>query len=66
MLEDESKNDGEVLFSANFGAGLKYALYGVNLVVDYTYRGTEHSIQAIFLAYFGFTILEKERINKNF
>ena len=38
MLEDESKNDGEVLFS---GAGLKYALYGVNLVVDYTYRGTD-------------------------
>ena len=41
MLEDESKNDGEVLFSANFGAGLKYALYGVNLIVDYTYRGTD-------------------------
>lgn len=41
MLEEDSMNDGETLFSTNFGAGLKYALYGVNLVVDYTYRGTE-------------------------
>ena len=41
MLEEDSMNDGETLFSTNFGAGLKYALYGVNLVVDYTYRGTD-------------------------
>jgi hypothetical protein len=41
MLEEDSLNDGETLFGTNFGAGLKYALYGVNLVVDYTYRGTD-------------------------
>jgi hypothetical protein len=41
MLEEDSMNDGETLFGTNFGAGLKYALYGVNLVVDYTYRGTD-------------------------
>ena len=36
MLEEDSMNDGETLYSMNFGAGLKYSLYGVNLVVDYT------------------------------
>ena len=38
MLEEDSMNDGETLYSMNFGAGLKYSLYGVNLVVDYTMR----------------------------
>ena len=38
MLEEDSNNDGETLFSMNFGAGLKYSLYGVNMVVDYTMR----------------------------
>ena len=38
MLEENSNNDGETLFSMNFGAGLKYSLYGVNMVVDYTMR----------------------------
>lgn len=38
MLEEESLNEGETLFSINFGAGLKYSLYGVNMVVDYTMR----------------------------
>ena len=42
MLEEDSMNDGETLFSTNFGAGLKYALYGVNLVVDYTYLSLIH------------------------
>ena len=38
QLEEDSANDGETLYSMNFGAGLKYSLYGVNLVVDYTMR----------------------------
>ena len=38
MLEEGSTNDGETLFGVNFGAGLKYSLYGVNMVVDYTMR----------------------------
>tara|TARA_Y100000310_G_scaffold341213_1_gene439643 strand:+ start:16 stop:621 length:606 start_codon:yes stop_codon:yes gene_type:complete len=38
MLEEDSSNDGETLFGVNFGAGLKYSLYGVNMVVDYTMR----------------------------
>ena len=41
LLEEDSANKDETLFSTNFGAGLKYALYGVNMVVDYTYRGTD-------------------------
>ncbi len=38
MLEEESLNTDETLFSMNFGAGLNYALYGVNMVVDFTMR----------------------------
>ena len=38
MLEEGSSNDGETLFGVNFGAGLKYSLYGVNMVVDFTMR----------------------------
>jgi hypothetical protein len=37
-LEEDSSSDGETLFGVNFGAGLKYSLYGVNMVVDYTMR----------------------------
>ena len=36
MLEEDSANNDETLFSMNFGAGLHYSLYGANLVVDYT------------------------------
>ena len=43
MLEEDSMNDGETLYSMNFGAGLKYSLYGVNLVVDYTMRNQSDS-----------------------
>ena len=38
MVEEDSMNDGETLYSRNCGAGWKYSLYGVNLVVDYTMR----------------------------
>ena len=38
MLEEDSANNDETLFSMNFGAGLHYSLYGANLVVDYTMR----------------------------
>ena len=38
MMDDESMNADEALFSMNFGAGLKYKLYGVDMVVDYTMR----------------------------
>jgi hypothetical protein len=43
MLEEDSMVDGETLYSMNFGAGLKYSLYGVNLVVDYTMRNQSDS-----------------------
>ena len=43
MLEEDSMNDGETLYSMNFGAGLRYSLYGVNLVVDYTMRNQSDS-----------------------
>ena len=38
MLQEDSMNADETLFSMNFGAGLKYKLYGVDMVVDYTMR----------------------------
>ena len=38
MLDDDSSNDGEVLFGVNFGAGLKYSLYGLDMVVDWTMK----------------------------
>ena len=38
MLEEGSLNMDETLFSMNFGAGLQYKLYGVDMVVDYTMR----------------------------
>lgn len=38
MLEEDSVNDGEVLFGVNFGAGLKYSLYGLDMVVDWTMK----------------------------
>jgi len=43
MLEEDSMNQDETLYSMNFGAGLKYSLYGVNLVVDYTMRNQSDS-----------------------
>lgn len=43
MLEEDSMNQNETLYSMNFGAGLKYSLYGVNLVVDYTMRNQSDS-----------------------
>ena len=43
MLEEDSMNENETLYSMNFGAGLKYSLYGVNLVVDYTMRNQSDS-----------------------
>jgi len=38
MLEEDSANTDEILFGMNFGAGLKYKLYGVNMVADFTMR----------------------------
>jgi len=38
MLDEDSDNKDETLYSLNFGAGFKYSLYGANLVVDYTMR----------------------------
>ncbi|MBI88786.1 MAG: hypothetical protein CMG60_01755 [Candidatus Marinimicrobia bacterium] len=46
MLEDESSNTDETLFGLNFGAGLKYSLYGANLVVDYTMRNQSDNFNA--------------------
>jgi len=43
MLEEDSANNDETLFSMNFGASLHYSLYGVNLVVDYTMRNQSDS-----------------------
>ena len=38
MLDEDSNNKDETLYSLNFGAGFKYSLYGANLIVDYTMR----------------------------
>ena len=38
MLEEESMNTDETLFSMNFGAGLQYKVMGVNMVADFTMR----------------------------
>lgn len=38
LLEEDSLLDGETLFSMNFGAGLKYKVMGLDMLVDYTFR----------------------------
>ena len=43
MLEEDSNNKDETLFSMNFGAGLKYNVMGINMVVDYTMRNQSDS-----------------------
>ena len=42
QLEDESSQTDEVLGGVNFGAGLKYNLFGTNLLVEYTYRSQKY------------------------
>tara|TARA_B100000686_G_scaffold348761_1_gene440592 strand:- start:1749 stop:2759 length:1011 start_codon:yes stop_codon:yes gene_type:complete len=38
QLEDDSSQKDDVLGGVNFGAGLKYSLFGTSLLVEYTYR----------------------------
>ncbi|GIR56638.1 MAG: hypothetical protein CM15mP64_0500 [Candidatus Neomarinimicrobiota bacterium] len=48
----------------NFGAGLKYSFYGVNLVVDYTMRNqSEHLIQVMYSVW-GFGFFKKLEFKK--
>ena len=42
MLEDDSSQEDEVLSGVNFGAGLKYDLFGTKLLLEYTYRSQKY------------------------
>jgi hypothetical protein len=54
LLEEDSSLDGETLFSMNFGAGLKYNVMGLDLVIDYTFRNQSEDFNSSNVLSLGF------------